>query len=129
VSDSGFFDTEGASVGFSARESLVEHKEKSREGNKKTKKAGSLRPAIRTEKSLPPRDSFTYTTMELHSRLVSYCLLPPNAPRRQERQMPNPLPLAWMKPHNVVARASSAALSVAGVKATRLLSNTPVLVF
>ena len=41
----------------------------------------------------------------------------PRPPARHEEQIPKPLPLAWIKPHSDVIRASSTVLSVAGVNA------------
>ena len=51
-----------------------------------------------------------------------YCRAPPKPPRRQLRQMPNPLPLAMMKLHSEPSRAASPALNVTGVN---LFSVTP----
>ena len=36
-----------------------------------------------------------------------YCFAPPKAPRRQDLQIPKPVPLAWMKLQSAVIPANS----------------------
>ena len=53
----------------------------------------------------------------------TYCFSPPKPPRRQERQMPNVLPLPMMFVQRLVMLASSPALKVAGRNAVSVMLN------
>src|SRR5579863_1913249 len=54
-----------------------------------------------------------------------YCADVPRPPNLHEPQIPKPLPLAWIKPHSDVIRASSAPLSVPGVNAVSVRASPP----
>lgn len=73
---------------------------------------------------LEPSASSHYT-LEWSQSGAFYCDTAPSPPRRHERQIPNPLPLAWMKPQNEVIRASSPALKPAGENAVSVTAKLP----
>ena len=78
------------------------------------------------ELSTAAGDMVSDTPSQLKELVAIVYLLPaPSPPRRQDRQMPNPLPLAMLKLQRVSRRVSSLGLKVATVNGVSVMASVP----
>ncbi len=77
--------------------------------NNQTSSRDQRSPEVRTcpDKTGAPSDWPRLPNRRVTRTIADYCFAPPKAPRRQDLQIPKPVPLAWMKLQSAVIPANS----------------------